>query len=216
MIRGASALARGFLARAGWIAAGALSVLALLLFAGHASGGPLDPPGPPGPTMQSLNQMPPDWVQQLDSTNGGGSGCGSSRFECVMLRVQCTPNCFFTYDGVLDHETGLVWQRNLANYALQSWESAKLNCANYSGGDRRGWRLPTAAELMSLLDSSVVPALPPGHPFINVPASGVFWTTTLDLPSTGNWAWVVRIQAGDAIPASLSTSNGAWCVRAAE
>jgi len=214
------------LARAGWIAVGALAVMALLMFTGRASGGPMDPPGTPAPTLQQLDQMPPDWVLQLDSTNGDVSGCGSSRFECVLLiRVCNDTTCFDTYHGVLDHETGLVWQRDLSNYALQGWESARLSCANLTKGERRGWRLPTASELMSLIDPGVVapsPSLPPGHPFTNVPSSGSFWTTTRDISWTGNWAWAVRLtnfnpgQPGDAVPAGIGTTNGAWCVRAAE
>ena len=86
-------------------------------------------------------------------------------------------------------------------------------------------RLPAAGELMSLLDPSVgspSPSLPSGHPFLSVPSSSSFWTMTEDLPWTGNWVWVVRLTnfnpgvPGDAIPAGVNTSNGAWCVRAAE
>jgi hypothetical protein len=214
------------LAGGSWFTAGAVAVVAILIFAGRASGGPLDPPAPPGSTLQPLGQMPPDWVLQLDSTNGGSDGCGSSRFECVLGRQICDDiSCFSIYDGVLDHETGLVWQRNLSNYAVQSWESARQSCANFTGGERRGWRLPEAGELMSLVDKSVVspsPSLPSGHPFTDVPSSTSFWTMTQDISWTGNWAWVVRLtnfnpgQPGDAIPASVNTTNGAWCVRAAE
>jgi len=226
MMRAAGGAMRAAAARASWVAVGALAVLALLLLAGRVSGGPLDPPSAPGSTMQPLDQMPPDWVHQLDSQNGDSDGCGSSRFACVLRVSTCVDGtCFVNDEGVLDRETGLVWQRSLSNYTLQSWEAARLACANFSGGERRGWRLPAAAELMSLLDPGVLapaPSLPPGHPFTNVPSSGAFWTTTQDIPWTGNWAWAVRLvnfnpgQPGDAAPASVSATAGAWCVRAAE
>lgn len=209
-------------AHGGWVVAGVLAFLFVAVAASSVWAGSLDPPGPPGSTMIALNDLPPDWVQQLDSTNGNGSGCGSSRFECVMSRRPCDI-CLFVYDGALDKETGLVWQRNLGNYTTMSWDAAESACGNYAGGNRKGWRLPTAAELMSLLDKGVTspnPSLPAGHPFINVPAQGAFWTATRDV--AGTTFWVVRLsvfqqgQPGDAIAAALGTTNGAWCVRGAE
>jgi hypothetical protein len=215
---------RLLLGRAGWGVAGVLAIALVLMAARAAHGGPIDPPAPIGSTLQPLDELPPDWVQFLDSANGDGNGCGSSRFDCVMPHQWCVNSiCFTAYEGVLDHETGLVWQRNLSNYALQSWESAEQGCGNFTGGERKGWRLPTAAELMSLLDPTVVspsPSLPAGHPFQNVPSQGVFWTSTRDF--AGATFWVVRLSGfnpgvpGDAIPAGIGTANGAWCVRAAD
>ena len=73
-------------------------------------------------------------------------------------------------DLVLDKETGLIWARNayLTGTTL-TWGDALNYCRGLTLGDRMGWRLPTVEELSSLVDPSrTAPALPTGHPFINV------------------------------------------------
>ncbi len=210
----------------GWAAAGALAVAVVLAGANVVRGGPLDPPGPPNSTLQPLNQMPPDWYAALASNNGDGNGCGSSRFDCVMTSFACNPTCHFSIDGVLDHETGLVWQRDLSG-ALSSWEGAQSTCTNFTGGGTKGWRLPTAAEMLSLADPSMVTpafALPAGAPFRTIPSGAIaFWTNTRDATNTQN-IYTVRFRGslvGDGPAASLTdvnTLSGAahWCVRGAD
>lgn len=209
--------------RLGWALAGALAIAVLAVAARDAQGGSLDPPAPPGPTMQSLNQMPPDWMFQLSAQ----AGCGSPRFECVMLRVVCNPTCHFVYDGVLDHETGLVWQRDLSNWnGNLSWEAANNVCLNYQGGGRMGWRLPTLGEATSLLDPNVIgpneSSLPPGHPFTSLPVALWAWTSTryLVVDGTNNDAYAVYYRSpgfspGFALPSGGGGYFGAWCVRGA-
>src|SRR5262245_29501247 len=51
----------------------------------------LDPPGPPAPTMKTLDELQPVWNRVLPDND---------RFQLVMGDV-----------AVLDKETGLVWQR---------------------------------------------------------------------------------------------------------
>ena len=63
------------------------------LFATRAFGGPLDPPGPVGSTMRTIDQLLPSWGQTLSSMGG----CASERFACVMSN-----------QAVLDEETGLA------------------------------------------------------------------------------------------------------------
>ena len=126
----------------------------------------------------------------------------------------------FNDEAVLDRETGLVWERKPSRTpggAVDDvmWRQARENCANRIIGGRKGWRLPSLPELMSLIDPSVTPPallLPPGHPFLNVPA-GYYWTATTnaDDPST---AWVVGLRLGDAV--SNNKTNSAvfyWSVR---
>lgn len=88
----------------------------------------------------------------------------------------------FDNEAVLDRETGLVWQRTRSP-AYHQWVPAYRLCMNLKLGNRRGWRLPTAAEMFSLFDATTIaaPGLPPGHPFIGVnPTAEGFWTSTLD------------------------------------
>src|SRR5512139_620818 len=77
----------------------------------------------------------------------------------------------FASQAVLDKETQLVWQRTPGS-ALAGWSAARGACENLVVGGRRGWRLPTAHEMTSLIDpaASTTPRLPGGHPFANVAA----------------------------------------------
>ncbi len=68
---------------------------------------------------------------------------------------------------------------------------------------------------MSLVDPSVPPpgsALPPGHPFVNVPPS-VFWSTTTDAGSPTE-AWnVYFFDGGNVFVDPKLNSRHVWCVR---
>jgi hypothetical protein len=213
--------------RAGWITAGVLALGIIAFAVREVIGGPLDPPGAPGPRMQTLDNIPPAWDRQLIASDGLGSGCESSRFKCVMLRVICNPSCFFSYEGVLDLETGLVWKRGGGTPVSEFpyWHFVSDGCLKYDGGGRTGWRLPTAAELMALLDRSVVePAasLPTGHPFLGVTSyDGVFWTSSPDAFGSGAYYAVdFTGPVATGLPGYLTqlqpgADAGGWCVRGA-
>jgi hypothetical protein len=68
-------------------------------------------------------------------------------------------------DLVLDKETRLIWTRD-ANLpkGMQTWQHGMNYCRNQIQlGNRKGWRLPTIEELLSLIDPSQSnPALPNG------------------------------------------------------
>ena len=199
----------------GWLIAGGLAVLLAASVAGVVHGGPLDPPGAPAPSMQTLSHMPPDYVLQLNAANGDGAGCGSDRFECVLGSA-----------GVLDHATGLVWQRDLSNSDTMSWSNAVTACLNYNGGGRMGWRLPTVGELTTLIDASVVgptPSFPIGHPFTNLPFLPWYWANSLDYPTSQEprsfWAVFMLSPGatpGFAIPVDSVSAYAAMCVRGAD
>jgi hypothetical protein len=201
--------------RAGWVIAGVLALGIIAFAARVVAGGPLDPPAAPTSTMQTLDNIPPAWDRRLDSTNGLGDGCESSRFKCVLLG-----------EGVLDVETGLVWARD-ANAVGNThfWFSAIYNCQIYNGGDRRGWRLPTAPELLSLFDESRVSpnaSVPAGSPFTNVlTGQANYWTAT-DEAGNSTGAYEVGFLGGEPGLAGYVTGTqkntsqmGAWCVRGA-
>ena len=81
-------------------------------------------------------------------------------------------------------------------------------------GNRKGWRLPTAQELASLLDPGATsgPRLPAGHPFTNV-QSDAYWTATHHDQEPGA-AWFVNF-ADSQVFVVVKTYDQlfAWCVR---
>jgi hypothetical protein len=84
----------------------------------------------------------------------------------------------FSSDAVLDRETGLVWARRLVADSVPAgvnWFTADSACSGLIVGNRGGWRLPSDAELRTLIDFSnpvtEAPRLPTGHPFALVATS---------------------------------------------
>jgi len=88
--------------------------------------------------------------------------------------------------GVLDKETLLVWQRQVAATLVSADNVARV-CQFYRAGRR--WRLSDGAELGSLLDGTTSsPALPIGHPF-SLPNSALqVWIADRDQRLTSNSA----------------------------
>ena len=137
------------------------------------------------------------WHQTLPS---------ESRFTLVMAE-----------EAVLDHETGLVWERTLSTEA-QTWIQAKFTCASKTVGGRQGWRLPSFPELASLLAPAVpgFPKLPNGHPFNNVESVG-YWSSTSFIPfppASEEDAWMVFMSGNVSTNLKLDLGN-VWCVRSA-
>jgi hypothetical protein len=122
----------------------------------------------------------------------------------------------FDNTAVLDHETGLVWERSpstdhfQALYGILSL-AVSLHCNNLTTGGRKGWRLPTLQELSSLVDPSRTnPSLPPDHPFINVQAAD-YWSSTRVETTEGLWG--VEFSTGNSVDYSRNNSLHIWCVR---
>ena len=98
-------------------------------------------------------------------------------------------------DLVLDKETGLVWARDGNSLPQGNWEDAIIYCRHCNLGNRKGWRLPTIEELSSLVDiSQSTPALPIGHPFINVQFDDYWSSTTFETNSAR--AWTIHMGGG--------------------
>jgi uncharacterized repeat protein (TIGR01451 family) len=99
---------------------------------------------------------------------------------------------------VADNLTGLMWTRD-ANIlgGCTTWQGAldylvALNTGIYPNFGYTDWRLPNRKELHSLTDfSRYSPALPSGHPFINVQGA-YYWSST----SSVRGAWVVAMWIG--------------------
>jgi len=182
-----------------------LVFLLLSIGAGYwiVQAGNLEPPGPPAPTMKTLDEIPGSWHRIL----------GANRFELVMGGV-----------AVLDHETGLVWQREPALLAEEQWIIATRNCTFAEIGGRKGWRLPSVEELATLVDmSQSQPTLPAGHPFQNLAPNDRFWTHTTaswvtnGVPDLG-WVYVVDFYGGNIYSEEKEVDSlykwiKVWCVR---
>ena len=149
------------------------------------------------------------WSKVL--TASAPDSCHSPRFTCV-----------FFNQAVLDHETGLVWERNAQSAPADQWGYGTLDCYHNTVGGRSGWRMPTEIELLTLLDTSVTSpsySLPTGHPFTGV--SGEFWwsssddgTNGLGVFFRGGTGGVPSGVPGSAGGAPKGSSGNVWCVRA--
>jgi len=186
-----------------------LAVLALL--AGDVRGGPLDPPGDPAPTGRPLDELYGSWSRTLPADDGepGPSppaGCNSSRFQCVFDDI-----------GVLDLETGLVWERFPNNSSIP-WAAAESSCAGQFSGGRSGWRLPTIEEFNSLIDpnAQAAPFLPEGHPFVGASPDVGYWTaTTYSLDASLARVSYLDLSGGNGPKFSANSNDWRlyWCVR---
>lgn len=178
--------------RAGWAVSGAIALALLLALARVIQAGPLDPPGPVGSTMRTLNDLLPSWNLTLSSTGG----CGSERWACVLEKT-----------GVLDHETGLVWEQ-APSVAVSNWYDARVACAGATIGNRNGWRLPTFEEFSTLREGAG--GLPSGAPFAGA-GKDKFWSSTTDGEHSDR---VLVASLGDAAIAPKTESTlRHWCVR---
>lgn len=166
--------------------------------------GNLEPPGPPAPSMKSLEEVQPTWSLKLDATDGEANGCNSTRFACIWNNA-----------AVRDNETGIIWQRTPGSIQPggqeETWALARLRCAATWTGGRGGWRLPSIAELTSLFHLDY----PATAPFDLPPVlERRFWTMTTDTENPGS-AWLVRATLnGNAIgPRQKTSQRQYWCVR---
>jgi hypothetical protein len=102
-------------------------------------------------------------------------------------------------EAVLDKQTGLTWARNVDLAAgTKTWQEAIEFCQNLEIGNRKGWRLPTKEEFITILDTSRSnPALPDGHPFENYRGQwkSAYWTGTT-YEDNSNSAYYIWIHVG--------------------
>ena len=146
---------------------------------------------------------PPSWYQKLP--------CGSTS-NCPRFEVLADWNS----EAVLDKETGLVWEKSPALIDML-WSGARLYCYDKVLDGRKGWRLPTIEELLSLVDTSMAnPSLPSGHPFSGYP-NWNFWSSSTHEVTTSS-AWKIEMSNGsvfikDKEGCYISNCPSAWCVR---
>lgn len=119
-----------------------------------------------------------------------------------------------TDDLVLDKETKLIWTRNVTMPCSSddacNWHEAVQYVRDTMIGGRRGWRLPSVEELLSLIDMSQgsKPKLPAGNPFVNV-TDTLYWTMTIAEDDSSS-VWIVNINYGNVT--NTGTKQHRYCV----
>jgi polar amino acid transport system substrate-binding protein len=123
----------------------------------------------------------------------------------------------FNDAAVLDRETGLVWERS-PDTGKRDWLGAHRFCIDRAVGNRnrKGWRLPTVQEILSLVDlTRESPFLPTGHPFTNVQAD-FYWSATT-FGENPALAWGGGFENNLTEPGARFTDKTfqfyVWCVR---
>jgi RHS repeat-associated protein len=159
-----------------------------------------------GPTAGGLAPVPRTGVQTSyrqgdDGWFKAGTAWPVPRFQliygkadgiCSNPSADCDGNP--STDLVVDHLSGLTWSRNANLAGPQTWYEAVALANDLQLGGLTDWRLPNIRELESLIDySRAGPALPAGHPFVNVPITDpdnpfVNWTR-IPYWSATTWAW---------------------------
>ena len=146
----------------------------------------------------------PTWDKQINNP---------SRFEVLKD---------FNDEAVLDHETGLVWEK-VPETARLGWAFLDGECYAHFIGGRLGWRPPTLEELLTLMDplQNLTGKLPVNSPFdlgaIDIDNLRSFWTATSDnvIPATQDFAFYANFEPGGSFNTDDkgSASHRAWCVR---
>jgi hypothetical protein len=154
---------------------------------GSTIAGDLNPPGPPAPTMVTLQQI-------FDGERPGSDRCfdnvGTDRF------VDCGSTGLGTSNGtVKDMDSGLIWLKNANCFGSTNWADANIKAATLASGQcgltdgsKAGdWRLATKDEWMALFRSNCYPS--PGGPTIP--------DKTGDACYTGGTPWATNVQSAD-------------------
>ena len=144
-------------------------------------------------------------------TLGGLSLC-FALFDCATAPpAKATSRYQVTADGVLDTSTGLTWER-ATPFGSAPLAAAQGYCAGLPGGS---WRVPTRAELLSILDTSRPPSFTSASidnsAFTGTPAT-LFWSSSIDEKDSDR-AWCVDFWNGKSNPNGVSNTYKVRCVR---
>ena len=160
--------------------------------------------------------VPPTWTGPIR---------GKKRWVPTFINKRGKPHAF------CDRQTGLVWEAEPSDdefvwgvgEEIDDTSSAQRHCINriVEGEDgQKGWRLPYAPELASLIDTSsstcgppVAFCLPDGNPFRNV-QPGDYWLAS-EVAGRPSDAWFVTIGGGGVFDFTKKATFLAWCVRGA-
>jgi hypothetical protein len=111
-------------------------------------------------------------------------------------------------DTITDSRSGLEWQQTIDANSYD-WATANTHCANLIYATQTDWRLPTKAELESILDFSKNPPVDTTL----FPTSATYWSSSSYINSS-SVAWDVSISSGQSGFDSVTTNTyRARCVR---
>jgi hypothetical protein len=116
-------------------------------------------------------------------------------------------------DTVTDSRSGLEWQR-VVDANVYTWANAKTYCSDLIYAGFNDWRLPTRAELESIVDFGVASPSIDAVTFPNTPGAA-FWSSSPYLGISG-YAWYVYFDLGFSATAAPTATGNARCVRGDE
>ncbi len=153
---------------------------------------------------------------------------GATRDRDIQAGVKASsPRFTDNGDGtVTDNLTGRIWLTKANCGGTKTSAAAKSFCRNLASGScgltdgslTGFWKLPDKDELLSLADPTQSnPALPPGHPFVDVQLDE-YWTDSLAPPVAvginGNtYSYIVNMNNGMAFPRYKYEVKYLWPVR---
>lgn len=132
---------------------------------------------------------------------GGGSRVSAKEVAIVRFAVS-------TDGKVVDHKTALTWQQ-ADDGITRNWQEATEYCRALVLGDKADWRLPSIAELETIIDySRYDPAIDP------VFECGLesYWSSSTVLSNLSG-AWHVVFAHGNVLAATKNNNYYARCVR---
>ena len=156
------------------------------------------------------------------------SGCGcpaeyiglinDGKIECVPdypawgLRGETPASSLFTDNGdgtVTDSQTGLMWQKAMSSSAT-TYGAAKTACGGLSFAGKADWRLPTRAELLSIIDYKAT-----GGAFVSsLPGSVAAYTwSAVTFGGSSNSTWSVCFDSGSSVDQLSAATLVSRCVR---
>jgi hypothetical protein len=165
-------------------------------------------PPPPKPSSPPPPPLKPENVTVTDSSN---------KYSIVVADSNQLKTENVT---VTDSSTGLLWQRCTAgqksadfycsgNARLYKWQEAISYCKDLSLAGRRDWRLPSHAELQTLIKEDSRPAID-SNAFPNT-LSNVYWSSTTHAQLTSS-AWYVAFDLGSVYYAGKTYNYYVRCV----
>jgi hypothetical protein len=176
------------------------------------------------PTCADINECTATNVCTADDPCVNLSGCYTCRGQFADWAPADSPATFTVNSNgtVTDSQSGLLWQQTLpATYTGCSgrssivgdtctWAEAGTYCTGLSLAGT-GWRLPTKAELESIVDyGRYNPAIDPTA-FPSTPATW-FWSTSPYVGSSGI-AWSVKFFSGSSYDLDATNTYRVRCVR---